>query len=1661
MRVMAEQPHHRSHALSIRRSLAFAVLLLIGLLAPASAQAQNSITVAAHDLATDAPLSHFTYIVNVDNAGDPSSPNLLDRPSIAPTPSHSPIVAEGDESHPTADLPDGRYLISIRSPHHKLWGRHITLPDDAGTIDIGLRDGPFPLGKIRVFVFDDSHFTNGAPDAAEEGLSGFHVTLEEQTNSQVSVDYNNQPLCGGDCVTASDGFVQLNDLGPATYFIYVTPPDTPCGHNGTWVQTSTMDGGFGIQAGIEEGSDGTGAPGEQVFEPPDRRTAYFFGFVCSETNFSNPGTASISGRAENWVGWPPFDLLTTDSSEPVRNAWVALSSAASNDTEFVGQADGDGAFSIPQVPAGDYMLTVWDEQLNYIIRFLPVSVSAGQSLDLGPVGVSRWFGWLGGYVYIDENNNGVRDCTDPVDPSTCESPVANTDMDQRWRDGSIKEGTMTDATGYYEYPSAEGGPLGKWIIGEQGFARLSAFPGPSVHNEINRNQVTPVPTDQGGGLLTNQLLTEGHRAIVDWGKRPYPDDAPGQIVGVTYFATTRNEFDARLQNHETYEPGIPDVTVRLEGLGADGKANTPDDPVLNEYVSDHWQAASGCDMTDSSGGNLGELNPLIGTNCLEVPITGEETKDGAFDGGYAFADYCPESVGGFGHFNPANGDTVCHDGSDPVAIVAGTYITHAVMPSDANDTRPCNPVNGDGFKYITGPDGDPGGTGCLYRPVREEDVNVDLGNQFETAIPPPPCTGDKHTIDQSTLVDRSPYFGQSPSPQKPLCDKRLVVLENTQNANADFYMIANQPTGVDVAAPGRIVGLVSDDIYFDRDKMSIWYGEPRPVADIPIGVRDYAGRLIATTKTDSNGSYEILLPSTETFNCPIPQGPCPGMYLVVVNDPGDKGHPNANFNPNFLTAQLGWDVWPGQTTQLDTPLDPIAGTACDLPLETPELLEVSKVNVDAANTTAASRRITIKGDFFGTTPGTVTLSDPRGAGQSRTLGPAVNASPPVGNGGIRSWTNTQIEIQVPQTGSSFQPGQKQLSIRTAGTGGASSTNGLTLHVRGSGYNPNIVPVDPPTVPHAIQNKIDAAGTTPGSVLVLKPGVYHENVLMWKRLILQGLGPGGITGASELQQRQPDDPRFNIQGTTIDGRFFEKVAWTNELTNVVGALAGVDGSHPVLGGGDVTVVAKGVNDYNLIGASPANIFTAGRIDGIGLMTGHGDGAGGIQLQAYAKNVQITNNVLESNSGFFVGGIGVGQPGYDAHNTNVAIRNNRVLGSGGLTKAGGIGVFRGSDSYEIAGNVICSNFGIEYKTAGGISHWGPSPNGKIRDNQVYYNDSVGSGAGISISQETPQGGGLGAGSGPVDVDRNLVQSNFANHDGGGIFISNAQKDRINVRNNMIVDNGAADIGGAVKLEDSSNVAFINNTVANNVSTGSGILASTTPHAAGLASEANDPLFQATLPGSAPHFSNPVAFFNNIFWQNQAFTLSQPGPGATLDARGVIDLEIHGTANHSDTFTPRYSLLSANSIVRGDGVAGTLPGGQANIFGANPLFVAPFTLELTVTGSRQDPQTAGVTITGADPPVGLTGNYHLQNGSPAIDRGAGYSNYPGARTVASILAPCNTIASPQPFGADFDRQSRPQVRNLFRILTPWDLGADEVPGTFFPGPFPLLPWSCGGTT
>ena len=1784
-----------------RRLMTLFVCLGAAIFAPQALSAPASFALEVREVG-GAPLgttvgtsAEFEYLVNEDNSGQPSplvDPDL--HPGQSPMASYSPIVDMGRGTAPatvtitlegTSGEPEaGRYLVTVRAEGYKMWGQLVTLVSDTdpGTVVVELIPHPLPLATLQVSIFPDTRSVNAAPDIPEEesqSMAGFQIVLEDRVG-QVVVDYYNNPICtvyDGDpsgefppgnivsspgCLTNAAGEVTIENLPPGGYSTFAIPPD-----GSGWIQTTTFEGKHDIDfTNLTEGDDGFGAIGESRLGPLTLPTAFWFGFVkrCTFGNVNDScptnnaaGTATVTGRARTLVKFPP-GATNGALSEPVVRPWIALSAnGGGGEQVYTARGNANGTFTIPNVPAGEYMLTIWDNPLDYIMRFAVFTVDEGETLDLGDLGVFRWFGWVSGDVFEDSGldglglsiptsipgpdpanpaaENGVRDC-DPALPARCEVGIPTSDLDIRFRDGSVKSATFTNPSGHYEF-AEEFSKLFRFNILEVGFGRY-ARTGHSVHNALKLNNpdgdhdddgtpnfmdgdlagVTVVPQDLGGGLLLNQKTDESHRSEVDFGKLEYPADdratvydpddistwganyegGNGGITGIAFNAITRNELEARLQANEDYEAGIPDVLLRLWGLGADGEPNTPDDVLLNELNADTWSHPRAdhpdlpqeCDIRDQNGdlvpdptlapgSDILDGDPTLGASkrCMELALLGNETKAGAFDGGYAFEEACVTGMLAGGN---ADGDGISNeDETDPL------------LPDGPPDPDACaSPlVPQDYVVQAVTPD--------FMQVVREEDVNVNDGDQLVPAIPPAECVGDLHTVDvlgvgldgddavynptfaEGTLytpAGGSPYEGQD----MPFCDKRLVVMEDQGNPAADFFFFPNfVPEGalereaVEVPTAGRIFGLVTDDTHFESDPRGVLFGEPRPLPNIPIGIRDYTGRLITTVLTDENGFYETILPSTYTANCPNPGGYCPGMYVFVIDDPGDPvvvgGAPNdppgnPTYNPNYLIEPLAFDVWPGKTTLLDTPLDAIAGVTCDpsgtagnpdqtdgLFTPLPEFFSVSQPYGSAGDA------ITIKGDFFGATQGsgTVTLD-----GVPQTIVPSP-ADPPNYPADADGWAANRITFEI--TG---PPGPHQLLVTN--DDGNTIYNGITIHVLGGGYNPPVVTVSPDAAVGAtpIQDAIDGAAA--GSLIVVEPGTYRENVILHKRVKLQGYGPGGQAG-TRFVLSPPDDIRRLVEGTSIDGRFFRfpanTIAWQATLAGPASPYSEPAASTGVPQGAGITVVAADGE------------FTSGfnaQIDGFHVTLGTGiGGAGGIQAHAYARFLEISNNILEGNGGEFGGGIGLGSPVVgDSQNDSVEIHNNRVMGSGGRRLAGGIGIFTGAANYAVRDNLLCANFATEY--GGGISHFGRSPNGVIEDNNIYFNDAFDEGGGIFVGGEPPTSTdplALSDGTGPVDIDRNHINSNVSNDDGGGIMVLDALEARINVRNNNVVNNVAGDFG-AIVLDDSTNVSIVNNTIAHNVSTGTAEDRDTTcglnapflscPHGAGLVSHTNSDALNNELYGStAPNcalvdcFSNPV-LFNDIFYANEALTWNplstgdagEPDepPAAALETNGCMDLEIFGVTPTPDPtlqFSPTFSILSNVSefaaahptnliapdeaeLADGCPAVGTFAPLRAEFHAlaqanfpqfrliSNPeLSVGPVggnPLELIVNMLKTDPRPLGHN--------GLPGDFHLLEGSPAINT--------GTASVGSTGAPFD----------DIDRELRPQDGA-------WEMGADETLG------------------
>jgi hypothetical protein len=644
---------------------------------------------------------------------------------------------------------------------------------------------------------------------------------------------------------------------------------------------------------------------------------------------------------------------------------------------------------------------------------------------------------------------------------------------------------------------------------------------------------------------------------------------------------------------------------------------------------------------------------------------------------------------------------------------------------------------------------------------------------------------------------------------------------------------------------------------------------------------------------------------------------------------------------------------PGKYTFAEIALLP-NGTdqTCLVPVGQPEIHAASRVHVTGTGT---NRVVTVTGAKFGATKGT---------GSIILGGKTMTTS---------AWSDTSITFAVPTAGSGttqIPAGPHQLSVRTGA--GAASAAGITIHVLGAGYNPAVRTVSPT---QSVQAAIDSAPV--GALIVLAPGVHYENVIMNRALKLQGMGPGSPAGDG---------------GSVINGKFFDDTPVTDAWVATLGRRA-FAGNPDVARESVITVVAPDTAAY--AAARP-------RIDGLRLTGGRGEaghGGAGIHVNAYARSLQITNNVVQDNAGGMGGGVTIGEPyAGDNQNDNVRVAYNRILNNGGARFSGGVLIANGAGNYEVDHNEVCGNSSFEY--GAGISNFGRSPGtGTIHDNAVLWNDAFDEGGGIMVAGELPQAGtALTAGSGNVAITANVVKGNKSNNDGGGIRLLQPRNGAIDIVNNTIVNNVSTDIGGGIALDNAPNTRIVNNTVANNATTATAASSDGSARAAGIASVPHNPQFAFT----GGTFSDPV-MFNNILSNNLAYTWN----GQDLVRSGVIDLGVVGPA-------PVQYLHPTNSTLT---AAYGAPMHPSNRIVADPAFLAPFELALDAAAVRDVVDFVIVTIRTVAGGT-LAGNYHLGATSPARAVGAAQSAVNGA--VRAPLVDIDGTVRPAPAGGAPDAGS-----------------------------------------
>ncbi|MBI5566319.1 MAG: IPT/TIG domain-containing protein [Chloroflexi bacterium] len=991
------------------------------------------------------PVTTYQFMINVDNTGDPQQaretgcapenpgyPDSCDWPSIRAVPGAAPVFTQGDNTtlNETTgfDLPDGKYLITVLADGYKIDGAHFSVPlESPGIVEVGVQPHPLPPATMRIKVFEDITSTNGQFDApGESGLAGFRASINDILG-EITVDVFGNPLCteyaangdplpgntGACLVSDANGDIAIPNLGPNRYDVLVIPPDGE-----TWIETTTLEGSWSWDTWLQEG--GTGLDNEFVVAgEPFPWT--IFGFVRPMNLLTNTAvTGGVSGtvvKAAVYIpqsgGLPYYGgewngLNGAKVTGPIEDGWVALSDLQNGDTAvYIGQANPDGTFSIPHVPDGNYLFTYWDRKLHHILDWLQVTVSNGQMTDLGSPFLTGWFTRFEGTVFNDLNSNGKQD---PGEPGIADYLVVLKDRDNTEID-RMSIAATTDQNGRYVFEKAY--PMGSWMILE---AYNDRYYTTGVTYQVE-NQPTET-TVLGAGVDVGVLPTLGQTGRLDWGVRPYDRGINGGIVGTVSYDTTRNELDPRFAAVEGWQPGIPGLTVNLYGAVIDENGEYVFDAngayartaLLNTTPTETWEQPVDCQARDANGNPLDQyaLPPATGGyRCLEAPMTGLQFQSGfaTLDGNYGFGDGC---------FGPGGFDVntgACADGSDPTPLPAGDYLVEIVSTQDAfgND---------------------------IYKVTKEEDINIFDGDEFVPQVPPPACAGALHTVDVAGVgvdgpeaVDNplfadgggSPYEGMA----RPLCDVKLVPLGNGRSIAPTFNFFTEVPI------PGKWKGYIIDDLTLETDQRDLFLGEKAGAPNMPIGIYDFTNRLITTIQSDPNGVFEVLLPSSNTINCPTPSGVCPNVYYMLGNDPGQPGRLNTNYNPQYRTIGASFEIWPGAVLPSDLAPTQIgvsitapgsqftAPPSCALDSTTPQLFAVSQPYV-----TDSLRTITLQGQGFGIT---------QGAGQV-TLDGTLNLP-------VTSWTDSQIVVTVPVGAAG---GPHQLAVRAAN--GQGTVNGLTIHV---------------------------------------------------------------------------------------------------------------------------------------------------------------------------------------------------------------------------------------------------------------------------------------------------------------------------------------------------------------------------------------------------------------------------------------------------------------------------------------------------------------------------------------------------------------------------------------------------------------------------------------
>jgi hypothetical protein len=799
------------------------------------------------------------------------------------------------------------------------------------------------------------------------------------------------------------------------------------------------------------------------------------------------------------------DALQQDAG-PQKHLWLALTDLTNGDaTIFAAPFYNDkGEYTITGIPAGDYLLSYWDFDQLTIMEAENVTVTANHRTEVETLRMPQWWTKIEGTVFNDENGNGKQDPGEPGIPG-----LAVTLRDRT--NNLFEQGSnfaTTDLSGHYELIGAY--PLGQWTVLEQ-YEDNYKTTGVTYQGSNDPNEHTII----GPGVDINvfNFIGQGHR--IDWAKQPYSANENGGIVGSVSSGTTRNEQDPREAAIEDWQPGIPGMDVHLYKplpkvngkwqYNSDGTIAV--EPGIDQtpydfgptYTTEEWQRPTDCQPLDGVGNPvfypfMAGWDGFAGSDVQPSNTSGHECVESFSDGpivGWDGAD--PSNFGG----TTVNGNFgLATTFEDPAAANALSEGDRNALPDcgEPHDANLCtNPIAGDADWVVKVQVPTDVRGNDLWQPTREEDINVFTGDSVtQPQVALPDCAGKSHLVDLMGVGNDTPSAYRNPAfrdqggsryegQTRHDCDEKVLHLDQGRSIAPLFEFMTP------VQMPGIHWGLLIDDLSQSVDPTQVLYGDNAPGANLPINWYDWSHRFVRGTVADPDGFYEVMLPSSNRINAPTPSGVSPQVYTLVANDQAtfdtfNHARPNPDYNPGFRTIAAAFQLYPGDAYGTDLALTPtstnvfspatqqVTVAACLVDTATPQIFAVNRPFVVPGAGVTDLRTIDVKGIGFGAAP-TVTLTP---SAPAPTVAPVSDAE----------FTLTFA--------SNFPAGAYNIAVSNAGK---VSTNGITLHVLGSGYSPNVASVD---------SQAALSGAITGNVVAQTPTLTDSGSPGWTAGALKGL-----------------------------------------------------------------------------------------------------------------------------------------------------------------------------------------------------------------------------------------------------------------------------------------------------------------------------------------------------------------------------------------------------------------------------------------------------------------------------------------------------------------------------------------------------------------------------